>query len=243
MEEGLVTINVCGKLYQSRRSVIEAQPHSMLAMLLRHPIPPEGLFVQRDPKLFRWILYWYSTGILVDETTAGVPKEVWDHELDYYVLFPSEKEEKTADARKRIRNESHELANKATEHLVKLEQAIDEARAERRALYANVLKYMMDNQVLKEGVYTGFDFVGTLNGKTDIAFTDGYPENIRKATPSFLKKNGIEFEEYCKEVGFEAVVKNYHGSTIQRTYKYEPARHARHNGVNHERIHISFRAL
>lgn len=245
MEEGLVEFNICGTRYQSRRSVIEAQPHSMLAMLLRHPTNNESLrdssiFIQRDPLIFRWILYWYSTGILVSEQTVGVPKEVWDHELDYYAIFPGKEEQKVEETKKRIRDESHELANKAVEHLVKLDQEIDKAREERRGVYKNLLAYMMDNQVLEERATTGFDFIAAEDSQRTFFYPSSFDVRAR-VNPSWLNKWFDEFEQYCADVGFSAKKGSYSNQTTAN-HTYYPACDV-HIRTGHAHIHVSFKAL
>lgn len=240
--EGLVEFNVCGTRYQSRRSVIEAQPHSMLAMLLRHPesAQPDGsFFVQRDPLMFRWILYWYSSGILVNEETADVPKEVWDYELDYYALSPP-KSAAEQNAKKRIRDESHELAAKAAQHLVKLEQKIDADRENRKKMYCQLLDYMMDGQALKEGVYTGFDFIGCEEDQKMFLYPSSYDTRAR-VKPSWINNWFDEFAEYCLDVGFVVVKGYYTEMTTSSSYKFSPAKYTTVK-TGHSQIHLSFKA-
>lgn len=92
MEEVIerIAINVGGKKYETTRTTLDLFPNSFVGMLSRrHPTAPE-LFIDRDGKLFRWILYWYQTRILVDHNTAGVPLEVWDAELQFYGIGDEE---------------------------------------------------------------------------------------------------------------------------------------------------------
>lgn len=84
-------INVGGTRFETTRATIESKDaqETMLSMLLKHHEKGgEELFIDRTPRFFEWVLHWYRTGILVDHKTVGVPEEVWDAELDFYLIKP-----------------------------------------------------------------------------------------------------------------------------------------------------------
>ena len=219
MQQGLgdiVKINVCGTTYECRKTVIESHEDTLLAMLLRHydKDKEESLFVQRDPKMFRWILYWYTTGILVEADTVKVPKEVWDEEVRYYALFSPVVEE----SKKRIRDESHELAQKAIEQFAKMEKAYQE----RRKYYGHLLSYMMDKQQLDNNGWSHYTFIAAEQHQRQFSFPDAYDVNVR-INPNWLKQNFEEFKQYAADVGFQVIDSYYSDRRVSHYYLYPPA--------------------
>lgn len=56
-----VIFNVSGKRFESSISSIELHPDTLLGMLLRRKTDDMfEIFIDRDSKMFRWILYWYT---------------------------------------------------------------------------------------------------------------------------------------------------------------------------------------
>jgi len=240
MEEGwddIVKINVCGTLYECRKTVIESHEDTLLAMLLKHydKDKKESLFVQRDPKMFRWILYWYTTGILVEADTVKVPKEVWDEELRYYALFPPTDME-NQESKKRIRDESHELRQKAIEQFGKMEKACQE----RRTHYGHLLSYMMDKQQLDNNGWSYYTFIGADSYQRQFSFPDAYDVNVR-INPTWLKHNFKEFRDYCADVGFEVSESDYSDRRVLHNYRYPPSL-CMHVTTQHCCITIAFKA-
>jgi len=222
MQQGwddIVKINVCGTTYECRKTVIESHEDTLLAMLLKHydKDKKESLFVQRDPKMFRWILYWYTTGILVEADTVKVHKEVWDEELRYYALFPPTDME-NQESKKRIRDESHELRQKAIEHFGMMGKAYQE----RRVTYGHLLSYMMDKKELYNTIWSHFTFIAPEGHQKQFTFPDAYDVNVR-INPSWLKQNFEEFRQYSADVGFEVVESHYSDIRINHNHRYPPA--------------------
>jgi hypothetical protein len=199
-----VTFNVCGTRYETNRSVLEDKPDTMLAMLLRNQSPEEKeIFVQSDPRMFRWILYYYTSGILVEYDTVGVPKEVWDRELEYYSLFSAE-EKKEEDTRKRVPpvDESHELASLAKKHLTAITTNDDAKKEKRHAIYKILLEFMMSRMRHTKDIRTGFDFVGKGPSQKPIDWPYDYPQQLRDINFKDIDAHFDEFEEYAKPIGF-----------------------------------------
>lgn len=86
--EERLTFNVGGKTYQTCVSTIEAQGNGfdLLNMLVRHR-KEEEIFIDRDQDLFRWILHYYRTGVIVSCEVSGVAQEIWDGEIDFFGLI------------------------------------------------------------------------------------------------------------------------------------------------------------
>ena len=53
-----IVLNVGGTKFVTSKSTINSWQDTFLTMLLKHQNQHE-IFIDRDPKLFRWILYWY----------------------------------------------------------------------------------------------------------------------------------------------------------------------------------------
>ncbi len=58
MEIQVLILNVGGTKFVTSQSTINCWQDTFLTMLLKHHNQQE-IFIDRDPKLFRWILYWY----------------------------------------------------------------------------------------------------------------------------------------------------------------------------------------
>jgi hypothetical protein len=202
-------------------------------MLLRHhDVKDSPLFINRDPKMFRWILYWYITGILIDAETVKVPKPIWDAEIDYFQLVSSS----SSLSKKRIYSFTHELVGKAESHFAKLEGA----RQERRIKYGLLLTYMMDNQPLDTGDVTSYSFIMAEGCQKPIAFSELYDVNVR-IRPSWLNLYFEEFKAYCAEVGFEVKEKQFTSACTGR-HEFPPAKFV-HLSTQHALITVEFKAL
>jgi hypothetical protein len=209
--------------------VIESHEDTLLAMLLRHydKDKEESLFVQRDPKMFRWILYWYTTGILVEADTVKVPKEVWDEEVRYYALFSPVVEE----SKKRIRDESHELAQKAIEQFGKMEKAYQK----RRKYYGHLLTYMMDKQQLDNNGWSHYTFISA----DTLSYPDAYDKRVR-INASWLEHNFKEFSNYCADVGFKVKKGYYSPGRVDESYVHPPAS-CMYVTTRHACLYVSFK--
>lgn len=199
MDSKRVTFNVCGKRWESVISVIEAKPDTMLAMLLRRNESHEGeIFLQGDPTMFRWILYYYTTDILVDHDTVGVPKEVWDREIEYYSLFSLKEESK----KRPLVDESHELASLAKKQMTEINAKDDEKSEARRKIYKTLLEYMIFRMNKTKDITTGFSFVGRSPKQKPIDWSWQYPDFLKDIDLDEINKYFDEFEEYCRRIGF-----------------------------------------
>lgn len=228
-----MVFNVCGKRFESNVSVIQAQPDALLAMLLRHqvePPPPQGagvpnIFIQRDPKMFRWILYWYSTGgLLVEHDTVGVPKEVWDAEIDFYTLFTKQEAEVVEQKRKLpVIDESHELAALAKKVAMEVNDEVEKARAKRRETYKAMLEYMIPDINTKEGAWTGFTFIGRASHHKPIHWSWVYPDKFRNLDLEDLRSHFAELKEYANAIGFDVRDTEWRPSAVYKKHRFTPA--------------------
>lgn len=225
MEGQRVIFNVCGKRFESNVSVIEAHPDTLLAMLIRH-IPSESneVFIQRDAKLFRWILYWYSSGILVDHTTAGVPKEVWDAEVDYYTLFsPQEAQEEDKKRALPPLNESHELAAIVKKRAVEVNASIQAERDKRKETWKAILEHMVPNMCEKEGYWTAWELIGRSEDQKWFGWPSNYPVALRELDLNMWNSFWEEFKEYANDAGLNVKKEYYNGQTTSSKYSFLPA--------------------
>lgn len=230
----IIQINVCGTLYQCLKILIVSHSNTLLAMLLRHHDAKDSpLFINRDPKMFRWILYWYITGILIDAETVKVPKPIWDAEIDYFQLVSSSL---SSLSRKRIYSLTHELSGNAESHFKKLEGV----RQERRIKYGLLLTYMMDKQPLDMGDVTSYSFIMAEGSQKPITFSELYDVNVR-IRPSWLHIYFEEFQEYCAEVGFR-VKETQFISACTGGHGFPPATFVRLS-TQHALITVEFKAL
>jgi hypothetical protein len=137
----IITFNVGGKRFQVNETTIInsifAKETDLLSMLLRNhkKFSDENLgeisigrnlgeiFIDRDPKIFRWILYVYRCDDVVTHKTVGISKEMWDKELNYFGLYEFVVEEddtiQSNVKRKTDNTNEQELIDAYYEHLSK----------------------------------------------------------------------------------------------------------------------------
>lgn len=222
-KKGVVVFNVCGTRYETRVSVIESKPDTMLAMLLRHHEEGGGeIFIQGDGPMFRWILYYYTSDILVDEKTVGVPKEVWDREIAFYSLFSNKEEEEKEEESKKKRplgveiDEDHELASLAKKHLAKTEEILDEQQKQRHAIYKAILEHLIPRLSTKsKDIKTCAEFIGRSSDQKYFVYPPQYPANLRDIDFEDINRHFNEFIEYCDKIGFLLTKESYfHKTTV-----------------------------
>jgi hypothetical protein len=221
----IIIFNVSGKRYETTTASIELHPDTMLGMLLRHKSEDDyEIFIDRDSKIFRWILYWYRTGILVDHTTVKVPHEVWLHELSYYGIGEQEQSAATclgemSPKRRKLLEAEEELRQKAIALQEKSNQVSDAEAVKRRELYNKIIKYMMENIKPGDG-NTWYDFVGFATGQTPQAYPYNYPVQFN---PAWLKYwFDSEFRGFCASIGFDVKLIAYDAGSTKRKYDYAP---------------------
>jgi hypothetical protein len=88
-DEKLV-FNVGGQRFETLAATLDhLHPQTgaeLLNMLVRQRAPGAEIFIDREPLLFRWILYVYRTNIVPDCSTVGVSETIWNAELCYFGL-------------------------------------------------------------------------------------------------------------------------------------------------------------
>lgn len=203
----------------TKESLIENAPDGMLAMLMKHPTgktTKDGVpmwFINRDAKMFRWILVALTTGRVVEHDTVRVPKVVWDTEIDYYGLFdtplvPAE--------RKRQRSENKELDESVKRHRERLDQEERKLIAAREQVYKVVFEYMMET-MNAEGA-TRWDFVTPNTQKGDF-YPIKYPQQLRTVKLKNLWLHKDEFVAFVQPFGFKLTIHDHHEcSTLKRYF-------------------------
>lgn len=241
-----IAFNVGGRIYETTKSVIELFPETFLAMLIRrHPSEPQ-LFIDRDGKLFRWILYWFQTRILVDHETVRVPREVWEAELRFYGIGEEEMESagvlalgdmsptkrKFLEAEQKLseveQNLHAKVAKTLDDDLFKKEQQF----AERRAWYAKIIEYMIDH-FAENGICT-FQFVNNWNPI--------HPLDPRVAFNVIWLNYWFdrEFVGYCKNLGIQ-VAQMFRELTQRKKYDFEPAKSLSPMSTKHAMLQVTMK--
>jgi hypothetical protein len=225
-----VVFNVCGTRYESAVSVIESKPHSMLAMLLRHQEEKEEkeIFVQGDPIMFRWILYYYTSDILVSEATVGVPKEVWDREIDFYVLLEKEEKSPVGSLKRPLGveiDEQHELASLAKKHMINTNALEEALLAKRTKIYKDILEHIIPRLSKKKDDMTYAEFIGRSSTQKQFAYPLDYPYSLMHIDFNDIDNHFDEFVEYAAKIGFTLTKESYFSSTTARSNRYTIAKH------------------
>lgn len=232
--QSIVRINVGGKPYQTTRSTFDGWDNTMMAMLMRHHHNQE-LFIDRDSKMFRWILHWYRTGVLVDHTTVQVPQEVWQHELQFYGIHEEDLQKAEQQGgqslgemqlkRRKLDEQEQILSEKAEKAIAASKTSNDEAELKRQQIYGTILTYMiehLDHSILNSN--TNFCFVGAAHPSGPmIQYPASYDVRAR-FNPVWLnfwfKK---EFVEHCARFGFTVKIISHQTRTTKRRFEYKPA--------------------
>lgn len=220
-----VWLNVQGKLFLTTRETLSDNARDgMLAMLLRHPGEPHTdghpiWFVNRDASMFRWILLALNTGQLVDHNVVGVPKEIWDAEVDYYGLFDSPI---VPEARKRERptEVDKQLAESVKKHCERLDEEKVKAIKAREEVYRVLLDYLL-RTINAEG-RTAWTFVTPNRDKGDWYPRD-YPQSLQYMDLEMLWKHQGEFTTFVNNLGFNVELSGFRERSISKSYGYEPA--------------------
>ena len=183
--------------------------------------------------MFRWILYYYTSDILVDEKTVGVPKEVWDREIAFYSLFSNKEEEEKEEESKKKRplgveiDEDHELASLAKKHLAKTEEISDEKRQQRHVIYKAILEHLIPRLSLEsKNSETWVELIGRSPDQKLIMYPINYPDSLR-----YIDFNDIvnyhfdEFIDYCNGIGLVLTKKFYLPKTTSYASQYSICAH------------------
>lgn len=226
-----VTLNVQGTLFvTTTQTLTDLAPDGMLAMLLRHHTEGE-IFINRDAGMFRWILLALNTGQLVDHTTVGVPKDVWDTEVDYYGLFDTPI---VPESKKRERV-STELAEKAKKYCEGLEIRKQDAIRAREKEYGVLMEYIMST-INPEGK-TGYMFVTP----TKDAYPYNYKAELRFMNLKQLDEKKDELRTFAEALGFIISVGDYRTGSMVRKYDRYPAMHTNFTYAHEELKIVAWR--
>jgi len=222
--EGRLVINVGGTKFETTLSTIESKSETMISMLLRHHVDGKELFIDRSPRMFEWILHWYRTGILVDHTTVNVPSEVWDAELEFYLV--------KVDGLGDLEPKKRKLVEKANQVKVKILEDEKKKREARQLVYERFITYMLDNM---EGCREK-DFAFVSSGEKN-QYPVSYPNELRLKTLDFLNYHFNEFQKECTELGMTAGKLYYDDDKTDWNYGYSPANYTEFR-FKHESIMI-----
>lgn len=193
------------------------------------------LFIDRDGKTFRWILYWYRTQILVDHNAVKVPLELWEAELRFYGIGEQEMTNAgvqtlgdMSPTKRKLSEEEHNLSAKVAKTIENEAFKKEQEASERRGWYAKIVDYMVDNYN-KSGTAT-FQFVGAPVVHVDprTAFN-----------PAWLTYWwNREFHQYCKNLGIN-VSHMFRDSTVRKNYDFEPAKSCSPIAVKHCMLQVT----
>lgn len=226
--EGVVEFNVGGRLFSTRRATLDAlHPDGLLSMLVRQKPQDSNspIFIDRNPKLFRWILHLYqepSTFNSLTHRTVGVEADVWARELIYYGLATEKKEEEEEEEDKKGRDETVHRQKREREEI---EQWIGE-RLEKTCYHKDWKKSQSDQldfaRFLQTCIRHGYNlcFVD-YDGVSPAAKTlDGIQWNL-----GWFSSRQHELKSYASKLGYALDI--YHTSGDKSTrYEYPPASNA-----------------
>ena len=217
MKRATLKINVGGTHYETSYSTIQSRPGTMLDMLLSRHVEGEEIFIDRDGEMFRWILYWYRTGIIVDYKIVGIPIDLWNAELDYYQV----RLEKDADNDYEMTDKKRRILSDVEQAREKINDKEEENRKSRYIAYQNIVTYMIDNSGGQRS--NTFEFIGALKKNV---YDVNYPLNIRYTTMSFLKVCFYsEFKSFCQELGLNVKLVWYRENSMGKA-SYPPGRNS-----------------
>ncbi len=212
--EGHLIINVGGTRFETTLSTIESKSETMISMLLKHHVAGQELFIDRNPRMFEWILHWYRTGILVDHTTMSIPSEVWEAELDFYLVKVDE-----AECLGELEPKKRKLVEKAYEVKGKISETEKKKKDDRQMYYQRYISYMLDNMEGVREKYFTFVSPGEKN-----QYPASYPNELNVLSLYFLSYWFAEFQQECAELGMTAAKVSYNGDKIGWKYVEMPAK-------------------
>lgn len=237
----IISFNIGGRIFQTTKSTIESRPDTLLSMLYRHNTTNEDIFIDRDPKLFRWILYYYRTGALVDYKVVGIPSELWEDEKNFYQVTPppieEEEEEKGEKRKPTVLDTELHLLEKAQKVAKQNEFAMDSQKLDRRTHYARIFGYMLDNINISQAS-TIFDFIGKAESRDN--YTGSYGGPIAFNPPWLAYWFDSEFVPFCKALGYKVNKVFYTKGTTSRKYGFQPAKNT-DEGKLHSHIQIKIK--
>lgn len=208
-----IWFNVQGTYFlTTRETVTQRYPEGMLAMLLRHPDTLSDRygypvwFVNRDAGMFRWILLALNTGQLVDHATVGVPKDVWETELDYYGLVenagPTKRQRTVIDPDIQV-------------HIERLERKADEDRLAREREFKRLVEFCAAH--MHHTNVTRFEFVST--GMPIM----GYPTDIWSLDLIMLYNFRNDAAKFADALGFDLRILSFVAVSRKRRRDHYPA--------------------
>jgi hypothetical protein len=218
----IVTFNVGGQQYSTTESTIN-QPrgeNTLLQMLLRRRVDEgDSIFIDRDRNMFRWVLEWLRSGILVDHTTVGVPREVWEAELQFYGVNPVEDDDlllgDMEPQRKKLAQEENEIKAQVQDLTIAKLQKDEKDHFERKKHYARILTYMLGMREAFDT--TGFEWVGP-----NIAYVGRMGDcDINPKWISYWFDR--EFKQYCQDLGVLVVKLESRDNSMKRNFDFPPA--------------------
>lgn len=216
MSSNKLILNIGGKRYETTRQTIELYPDTLLDMLLkRSNKEDEEIFIDRDQKLFRWILHYYRTGNMVNHDDVGVSEHVWLDELQFYGLL--EKDEQHTKKRKAFLECEKDIREKAEKIAKKHDEEMDKEMIARRKTYGEIMSFMLDHLELRVR-HTTFEFIGKPKGKETMIHGQGITVDIVWLEPWFF-----EFGKFALELGYEIKLINSSEGTTSRKYEFFPA--------------------
>lgn len=220
--EGLIIFNVSGKRYETMRATIMNHPHTMLAMIVAQaPQDKREFFIDRNRKLFHWILEWYHTQILVDHKCAGVPENMWNDEVGYYCL------DKPGEAI--LEEDCMEPSTK--KHASGVDAIVDTIREEREAakreryvIYDELMTWMLSFRPAN-----AFEFAQHYDHSGQ--FPDTVPKSVFTLKPEWMNANSVEWKNYAASKSI-VIEFDYNKFYRKKSYAGYPAcRHAYIAGV------------
>lgn len=253
----IVTFNVGGVIYKTSVSTIEIMSTStngtdLLGMLVRQNgnNGQSEIFIDRDHKLFRWILYAYRENIVPTHTDVRVSKEIWNKEIAFYGIDKIGITEETGTAgttgtnqkketnvsqsvkemEQQIKSISNNYISRVKENHKKQKISIENGYESRRPLYANLLLYLTTKSP---------SAIFVLVGKNGPVIPDGARTiNNIVYSPIWIYKYKSELQTYADSLGYKICIDELNDTDNNTSFAIYPASVCNHIYTKHHKTSI-----
>jgi hypothetical protein len=251
----IVTFNVGGVIYKTSVSTIDIMSAStngtdLLGMLVRQNgnNAQSEIFIDRDHKLFRWILYAYRENIVPTHTDVRVSKEIWNKELAFYGIDKigitekpagiNQKKESTTlplpqsviEMEQQIKSISNNYISRMKENHKKQKINIENGYESRRPLYANLLLYLTTRSS---------NAIFVIVGKNGPVIPEGARTiNTIVYNPIWVYKYKSEIQTYADSLGYKIHIDEINDNDNNTSFAIYPASVCNHIYTKHHKTSI-----
>ena len=183
----IVTFNLQGTRFEVSKNIIDEYINeaSLLKMLTRNNPDDKEILIEKDHKMFRWILYVERENKMVSHEVVRVSKEIWEDELQYYGININCKEKTT------LNEQEQSLIDICQKHVKQREKKKQEEEEILKQMFLGILKHAVEN-------------MGTFS-YCILKFSQGHEYSFYDTisyTFAQIKRHASEFEKYARTLGF-----------------------------------------